>query len=67
MRVGIRASLLTAAGLPCFNPHSFRKTLQFGERICRTPEEFGPLSRTERGTVLAYAASALPFGCTSAV
>jgi integrase len=31
----------TAAGLPYFNPHSFRKTLaQFGERICRTPEEF---------------------------
>ncbi len=30
-----------AAGLPYFNPHSFRKTLaQFGERICRTPEEF---------------------------
>jgi integrase len=30
-----------AAELPYFNPHSFRKTLaQFGERICRTPEEF---------------------------
>jgi integrase len=31
----------TAAGLPYFNPHSFRKTLvQLGERICRSPEEF---------------------------
>lgn len=31
----------TAAGLPYFNPHSFRKTLaQFGERRCRTPEQF---------------------------
>lgn len=30
-----------AAGLPYFNPHSFRKTLvQLGERLCRTPEEF---------------------------
>lgn len=29
------------AGLPYFNPHSLRKTLaQFGEQICRTPEEF---------------------------
>jgi integrase len=29
------------AGLPYFNPHSFRKTLaQLGERLCRTPEEF---------------------------
>src|SRR5262249_30836370 len=28
------------AGLPYFNPHSFRKTLaQLGERVCRTPEE----------------------------
>jgi integrase len=31
----------TGAGLPYFNPHSFRKTLvQLGERLCRTPEEF---------------------------
>lgn len=31
----------TAAGLPYFNPHSFRKTsAQLGERICRSPEEF---------------------------
>lgn len=31
----------TAAGLPYFNPHSFRKTLvDFGQRLCRTPEEF---------------------------
>ena len=30
-----------SAGLPYFNPHSFRKTLvQLGERLCRTPEEF---------------------------
>ena len=29
-----------AAGLPYFNPHSFRKTLALiGERVCRTPEE----------------------------
>lgn len=31
----------TAAGLPYFNPHSFRDTLvQLGERACTTPEEF---------------------------
>lgn len=30
-----------AAGLPYFNPHSFRNTLaQLGERLCCTPEEF---------------------------
>lgn len=30
-----------SAGLPYFNPHSFRKTLaQLGEQVCRTPEEF---------------------------
>lgn len=29
------------AGLPCFNPHSFRNTLAvLGENLCRTPEEF---------------------------
>ena len=29
------------AGLPYFNPHSFRNTLvQFGEEICKTPEQF---------------------------
>lgn len=29
------------AGLPYFNPHSFRKTLvQLGEKRCRSPEEF---------------------------
>jgi integrase len=29
------------AGLPYFNPHSFRRTLaQLGERLCRTPEQF---------------------------
>ena len=31
----------TAAGLPYFNPHSFRDTLvQLGERTCTTPESF---------------------------
>jgi integrase len=30
-----------AAGLPYFNPHSFRKTLTLlGGRICKTPEEY---------------------------
>ena len=30
-----------AAGLPYFNPHSFRNTLvQLGETVCKTPEEF---------------------------
>jgi integrase len=29
------------AGLPYFNPHSFRKTLALlGEKLCRTPEQF---------------------------
>ena len=29
------------AGLPYFNPHSFRKTLvQLGETTCQSPEEF---------------------------
>lgn len=29
------------AGLPYFNPHSFRKTLaRLGEQLCKTPEEF---------------------------
>lgn len=29
------------AGLPYFNPHSFRKTIaRLGERLCSTPEEF---------------------------
>jgi integrase len=31
----------TVAGLPYFNPHSFRKTLvRLGEKLCRTPEQF---------------------------
>lgn len=31
----------TAAGLPYFNPHSFRNTLvRLGQQLCRTPEEF---------------------------
>ena len=30
-----------AAGLPYFNPHSFRNTLvRLGEMLCQTPEEF---------------------------
>jgi integrase/recombinase XerD len=30
-----------SAGLPYFNPHSFRKTLvTLGEKLCQTPEEF---------------------------
>ena len=30
-----------SAGLPYFNPHSFRKTLvHLGEKVCRTPEQF---------------------------
>ena len=29
------------AGLPYFNPHSFRNTLaQLGEEVCKTPEQF---------------------------
>src|SRR5262249_25197941 len=31
----------TRAGLPYFNPHSFRKTLALlGDKLCRTPEQF---------------------------
>jgi hypothetical protein len=31
----------SAAGLPYFNPHSFRDTLvRLGEKVCRNPEEF---------------------------
>jgi hypothetical protein len=30
-----------AAGLPYFNPHSFRNTLvRLGQAVCQTPEEF---------------------------
>ena len=30
-----------AAGLPYFNPHSFRRTLaQLAEAMCKTPEQF---------------------------
>jgi integrase/recombinase XerD len=33
-------------GLPYFNPHSFRDTLvQFGKKLCRTPEEFEAWSK----------------------
>ena len=38
---GIFKEAFTRAGLPYFNPHSFRKTLaQLGQRICQTPEQF---------------------------
>src|SRR5262245_19560419 len=34
------------AGLPYFNPHSFRDTLvQLGKRLCRSPEEFEAWSK----------------------
>jgi integrase len=34
-------SAFEVAGLPYFNPHSFRDTIvQLGERLCTTPEEF---------------------------
>ncbi len=37
----------TAAGLPEFNPHSFRKTLaRLGEELCTTPEEFKAWSQS---------------------
>jgi RNA-binding protein YlmH len=33
--------LATRAGLPYFNPHSFRNTLvQLGQQVCQTPEQF---------------------------
>lgn len=33
-------SAFTAAGLPYFNPHGFRKTLaRLGQRVCNTPEQ----------------------------
>jgi integrase/recombinase XerD len=38
---GIFREAFNAAGLPYFNPHSLRNTLvQFGETVCKTPEEF---------------------------
>ena len=34
-------SAFELAGLPYFNPHSFRKTLAaLAEKLCRAPEEF---------------------------
>ena len=31
----------SSAGLPYFNPHSFRNTLvQLGQEVCKTPEQF---------------------------
>jgi hypothetical protein len=33
--------LTVRAGLPYFNPHSFRNTLvQLGQEVCKTPEQF---------------------------
>ncbi|MGH9348762.1 MAG: tyrosine-type recombinase/integrase [Vicinamibacterales bacterium] len=38
---GIFREAFTAAGLPYFNPHSFRSTLvALGETLCQTPEQF---------------------------
>lgn len=38
-----------AAGLPYFNPHSFRKTLvRLGQKVCRGPEEFKAWSQNLR-------------------
>ena len=38
---GIFKRAFETAGLPYFNPHSFRSTLvQFGQKVCQTPEEF---------------------------
>lgn len=38
---GIFRAAFEGAGLPYFNPHSFRRTLaQLGETLCNTPEEF---------------------------
>jgi hypothetical protein len=38
---GIFREAFTKAGLPYFNPHSFRNTLvRLGETVCQTPEEF---------------------------
>lgn len=38
---GIFRNAFEMAGLPYFNPHSFRKTLgQLGETLCHSPEEF---------------------------
>jgi integrase/recombinase XerC len=37
----IFSKAFAAAGLPYFNPHSFRKTLALlGGRLCKTPEEY---------------------------
>lgn len=38
---GIFRKAFEAAGVPYFNPHSFRNTLvQLGQEVCQTPEEF---------------------------
>lgn len=38
-----------SAGLPHFNPHSFRRTIaQLGEGVCQSPEDFKAWSRTPR-------------------
>ena len=52
------------AGLPYFNPHSFRNTLvQLGQEICKTPEQFKAWSQNlghekELTTFLSYGAVA---------
>jgi integrase len=39
-------SAFAGAGLPYFNPHSFRDTLvQLGKKLCQTPEEFEAWSK----------------------
>ena len=66
-----------AAGLPYFNPHSFRDTLvQLGERVCTTVEEFKAWSQnlghervmttlTSYGTVLPHRQAELIRGMTA--
>ena len=61
----------TAAGLPAFHPHSFRKTLvRLGQELCETPEEFKAWSQnlghddvlttfTSYGSVPAYRQQAI--------
>jgi integrase/recombinase XerD len=37
----ILKEVFAAAGLPYFNPHSFRKTLALlGGQVCKSPEEY---------------------------
>jgi integrase len=56
----------TAAGLPYFNPHSFRKTLvALGEKLCQSPEAFKAWSQNlgheaVLTTFTSYGAVAMP-------